>query len=673
MKSTDQKDIPDQMRLGHLPEELENFDSQQVNRPISARLEDQVEKTPDLVAVHSNHNSLSYRELNHRANRLARSILAMEEGEDRPVVSLFGHDQNSLIAFLGILKTGRIFVPLDPTYTQERLRYSLQDSQAAVIVTDSEHLTVARSMVGRAHTLLNLDDIDPGISTDNLELPIPANRSAVIHYTSGSTGAPKGVVSDHRKLNHRALYFTTQDRLTHLFSMSFIASIDDIFGALMHGAGLYMYDLKREGLSGLAEWLISEKITYFRPPSSILAQFNDALPEDLAFPDIQRIALGAQAVYTREVKRLMARCSPGCVVKFHLASTEAGRITQFHFTADTLIESERLPVGYPAIGMEIIIMDDEGRPQEPGQVGEIVLRSAYLAKEYWRDPTLTAQTFKPDPRGGEKRLLYTGDLGRMQADGLLEHFGRKDLQVKIRGYRIEVAAIEAHLQSLGAVKDVVVAPFEPPKGGDKYLIVYIVPQTQPAPSVTALRDSMKNKFAEFMIPSRFVILENLPRTTTGKIDLTALPAPAPDRPNLGNPYSPPTGKLEKQLGDVWERVLRVKPVGIEDNFFDLGGDSLLAAQLFIEIERQFDRKLPLSILYQAANVKEQAAILARRHAQDEWSPLVAVQPKGEKPPLFCFPGKGGNPIRFRHLSQRLGQDQPVYMLQSTGLGGSARP
>lgn len=546
--------------LGHLREELEHFDINEVHRAVSDRFESQAAKTPNNTALKSRTQSITYSQLNKRANKLAHAILSSENAKSAAIASLFGHEINSITGLLGILKSGNIFVPLDSTYNPERISFSLEDSLATRIVTNDANLEQAQSLKRPGQQIINVDHMDANLSEENLGLEISAESSALIMYTSGSTGKPKGVVSDHRKLNHRAHYFEPDEKLTHLLSISFIASFDDILGALMSSATLYLYDIKHEGLIPMADWLIEEKITYFRLPSAMLRKFNDYLNVKMRFPDILRISLGGQAVFTQDAKRLLERCSPGCIAKIAFASTEAGRIAQFHFTLKTKIESDVLPVGFPAIGMDINIIDKMGKSLGPNQEGEIVITSSYLAKEYWRDPELTKKIFLPAPEGGDKRMMYTGDIGVMREDGLLELKGRKDFRVKIRGYRIEVSAIEAHLQKFDSVKEVVVASQESSRGGDQYLVAYIVPQGNSMPTVRSLRDSMATKFANFMIPARFVYIKKIPLTASGKIERKLLPAPAPERPDLGNAFVAPSDKFQKKLAKIWEDILAIKPV-----------------------------------------------------------------------------------------------------------------
>jgi len=661
------------VRLGHLSEELARFDPQASDQSIPERFEKQVVKTPNHIAIKDRDYALTYNALNQTANQIARAVLAENRESNEPIALLFEFGAPSIIAIMAALKCGKIAVSLDPSYPHERLSYFLDDSQAEVILTNRKNLSLALQLAKEGQKIINVDEIDINLSNETLSLSISPEDIAFIFYTSGSTGLPKGVMQTHRSIHHRVFGITPEDHVSYMFSASFGAIVPNFFGALLTGATLYPYNVKEQGYGRLVDWLIQEEITFFHPPTSVIGHLNEALDRKTYFPKIRIFDLGGKAIYSRDVKRFRKYCSSECITRTSLSATEVGRIAQFFIESDTEISSSIVPAGYPCIDKNILILDENGQELGFDQDGEIAVSGRYISPGYWRDAELTEEKFIVDPNEDGKRIYLTGDMGRMHPDGLLEHLGRKDFQVKIRGHRVEVAEIEATMLALDIVEQVAIKAHVKQSNGEKYLAAYLVPASQPAPTVPYLRSVLAETLPNYMIPTRFIMMEKLPLTSTGKVDRPALPTPDPGRPDLGLSFVAPGDELETKITNVWEDLLDVKPIGIDDDFFDLGGDSLNAAQLFVEIEKVFHRKLPLSILYEAATVRQQAVILRQKDYAADWSPLVSVRVQGSKPPLFCIPGKGGNPIRFRHITQRLDDDRPVYMLQYRGISGNVSP
>jgi acyl carrier protein len=297
-----------------------------------------------------------------------------------------------------------------------------------------------------------------------------------------------------------------------------------------------------------------------------------------------------------------------------MSTTETGNITQFFIDRETPINGDIAPIGYPAEDMEVLLLDNTHRQVRDGELGEIAIKSRYLSLGYWRRPDLTEEKFRPDPDGGEARIYFTGDLGRRDPDGCLFHMGRKDDQVKIRGYRVETVEVEAVLLSLGHFRKVFVALRD--RGlPEKSLIAYLVPERWPAPTASFLRKTLTAILPSHMIPAVFVMLESLPLTPTGKVDRNALPDPEIKRPNLDTLFVAPRTPVEQRLASIWMEALALDPVGIHDNFFDLGGHSLAAMRVISRVIQQFQLKLPVKALFEAPTVAEMAAIIETH--QDE--------------------------------------------------------
>jgi aspartate racemase len=319
------------------------------------------------------------------------------------------------------------------------------------------------------------------------------------------------------------------------------------------------------------------------------------------------------------------------------------------------------------------VLDEGGEPVPVGVAGELYVGGAGVARGYWRRPELTAEKFLPDPFGTEPgaRLYRTGDLARRRPDGNLEFLGRIDQQVKIRGFRVEPGEVEQALSSHPAVREAAVVASVHAAGATR-LVAYIVPATQPPPSPELLRDFLRKKLPEPMIPSAFLHSTDLPRTPAGKIDRHALPTPGPPGPPQGEKTAP-RDPLESALAKIWETALGLPAVGVREDFFELGGHSLLAVRVFARIEKEFGKKLPLSTLFQAPTIEQLSDVLREGPSPARWSSLVPIQTLGSRPPLFCFHPIGGNVVTYSELARRLGPDQPVYGLQAVGLDGREAP
>ncbi len=376
--------------------------------------------------------------------------------------------------------------------------------------------------------------------------------------------------------------------------------------------------------------------------------------------------LGTEAVYKRDVELYQKRFPDECLSCVRLGGTETRSVCSYFIDKTTQIKTNIVPVGYAAEDKEILLLDENGRQVVVNESGEIAVKSRYLATGYWRNPQLTQSAFQHSPQGSEERIYHTGDLGRMRLDGCLEYLGRRDSQVKIRGHRVEIGEVEMALLDLEYVKEAAVSVRED-RAGQKYLAAYLVPQNTPLPSVDVLRATMANILPAPMIPSRFVALESLPLTATGKVDYHLLPEPSRIRPDLQVAFLAPRTALETELQKIWHEILDIQPLGVQDNFFNLGGDSLAAVEVLTRIEHAFHLNLPPDVFIQAPTIEHLAKILGQREHTKLHFPLVAIQPDGAKPPFFCVAGYSGNVLRFRGLGSYFAPDQPLYGLRDPRL------
>ncbi|HEX9142910.1 MAG TPA: non-ribosomal peptide synthetase, partial [Candidatus Binatia bacterium] len=558
------------------------FTKEEFQQSIPKRFQKIVQRYPNRIAVKTRDDSLTYDNLNNAANQLARGILSQQGLGQEPIALLLEHGAAAVIAILGVLKTGKTYVPLDPAYPSTRIAYMLQDSQATLIVTNSKNLALGRELAGNA-SLLNIDELDSGSSVEEPDACISPESFALILYTSGSTGQPKGVVQSHRNVLHdimnytNALHLCAEDRLILLTSYSVVDTVRTMFGALLNGASLYPVDVKGQGLIGLAKWLVQSEITVYRSFSTLFRHFISFLDGKEEFPKLRVVYLAGEPVHKRDVELYKRHFSRDCIFVNGIGSTECLTYRWYFIDKDTTIHDNNVPVGYALEDIEVLLLDDDGKQVAINELGEMSVKSRYLSPGYWQKPDLSQTKFVAGP-GGDERSYRTGDLGLKLADGCLVHMGRKDFQVKVRGYRIEVAEIEVALLNLFNIKEAVVTLRED-RPGDKQLVAYIVPRAKPAPTVTALRRTLAERLPEYMVPSAFVLLSALPLLPNGKIDQRSLPAPGNSRPELEESFVAPRTPAEVLLAEIWAEVLKLEGVGIHDNFFDLGGHSLLATQV----------------------------------------------------------------------------------------------
>ena len=642
------------------------FLKEDIEQSISARFEDQVCHFPHHLAVKGRNQCITYQELNAKANRLARALLSQHPVEGA-VILLFEQGIDFITALLAILKMGRIYVPLDVSFPHARNAYLLEDSQAKLIVTQTKNLTLAHQLAQDKY-IFNLDEVDLSWSAENLEHSVPPETLAYLIYTTGSTGQPKGVVQNHRNVLHNCriqthgMQITALDRMTLLYSCSTMGTVRNIFNALLNGATLYPFAVKSNGLTHLIDWLIQEKITVYHSVATLFRHFAHTLTGQEIFDQLRLIVLGGEAPLRQDIELYKKYFPSTCSLYTSLGSTETGTVRQFIITHQTPLESQSVPLGYAVEDKEIFLIDEEGKPVREGEVGEIIVKSQYLALGYWQKPVLTKTVFSVDHSTGQ--LIYRmGDMGRFLPDGCLIHMGRKDFQVKIRGYRVEINEIEALLISLENIQEAIVTAYEDAQG-EKHLAAYLIPQHFPAPTIKSLQDALMNQLPDYMLPSCFIFLETFPLTPNGKIDRRALPKPERVESHKENLIAP-RNEIEHQLQILWEKVMQIHPIGVTQNFFELGGHSLLAVRLLAEIKKHLKKDLPVLILFQAPTIEQLAKMidLSEEEGNRLRKTLLSIQPEGTLPPVFFV----GSTNLGRLLSTQLGNHQPMYGLNIFGL------
>jgi amino acid adenylation domain-containing protein len=593
------------------------------------------------------------------------------------VAYLVDHSPEMVIATVAVLKAGKIYLALYPAMPGQRQAEIVRDVVPELILTTATHESRARELAAGICSVLCLDETDAEPADDGPDLEVSPHHPSTLFYTSGTTGQPKGVVKSHRAVLHR-VWLAVQhdavapaDRQSLLTHCSFSASEADMFGALLNGATLCTFDVASEGLTALREWLEAEQITLLHPPVLLFRRFLSTLAAPNLFPSVRLVALAGDAVLPADVEGWRRHFGSACVLMHRFSISETGLLCLARIERDAVEDPGGVLAGRPVEDKCLELVDEAGHAVAVGEVGELIVRSPYIADGYWRSQSDANPVFTHDPDVPGQRIYRTGDMGRFRSDGRFVFLGRRDRQVKIRGFRVELAEIEATLSLHAEVREAAVVVNERVPD-DKELVAYVVPLRDPAPTPETLRVFLRQKLAPYMIPSGFVFLEELPVTPTGKIDRQALPRLDGAR-HLTSTAAEPRNDLEQQLVGIWQAVLAVDRVGTRDNFFDVGGHSLLAAQMFAQVEARLGVRLPLATLFQAPTIEALAALIGRRRTPDAWRSLVAIQPSGTRRPLFAVPGVLGNVVGFHDLSRLLGPDQPFYGLQARGLSGTEPP
>ncbi|MBE9179857.1 amino acid adenylation domain-containing protein [Oculatella sp. LEGE 06141] len=640
--------------------------------------EAQVTQTPDAVAVVFGKQQFTYRQLNQRANQLAHYLRDRGVGSDVLVGVYIDRSLDMVVGLLGVLKAGGAYVPLDPAYPADRVAFILQDTQVPVILTQAQF---TGSLPAHEAQVIYLDSDWPIIAQSSQETPeceaIASNLMYAI-YTSGSTGQPKGVMITHtgicNQLHWRQTTFplTETDRVLQTISFSFDPSVWQIFWPLSFGAQLVLAQPGgHQDSAYLVETIAQQQITVIALVPAMLRLLLEEKGLDHCHC-LKHVFCGGEALPLDLQERFFARLNLDQVLHNVYGPTEASIDATF-WTCQRGTHFPIAPIGRPIANTQAYILDQQLHPVPIGEPGELHIGGAGLARGYLNRPELTREKFIPNPysdRVGD-RLYKTGDLVRYLPDGTIEFLGRIDHQVKVRGFRIELGEIEAALsQSPAVAQTVVMAREDHP--GDKRLVAYVVPSQEHAPSANELRSLLKDSLPDYMIPAAFVMLETLPLNSNGKVDRRALPAPEQERLDLDDFVAPQTS-LERELTQIWEQVLSIHPIGVKDNFFELGGNSLLAVRLLAQVDEKFGRKLPLSTFFQASTIEQLSRILQEDEQSTPWKALVAIQPNGTKPPLFCVHARNGNVLSYYHLAHYLGNDQPVYGLQLQDLEDELLP
>jgi amino acid adenylation domain-containing protein len=627
-------------------------------------------------------STITYEELDRRSDQMAAHLGDLSP-EAAPVVGLaLSLAPETVAAMLGVMKTGRAYVVIDPGAPVKRKQAIAEEMALEVVLGDR----ASEPWPGFSGRWIDSSAIptEP-IRSENFRSITSASRCCILQ-TSGTTGQPLGVEVSHASLLHTVDNYAVmaaivpEDRFTMLTTPAYLAAHSAVLGALLNGACLLPFDVRTLGLAAMADWLEQEALTIYQSPPSLFRAFARQLPKGRVFPSLRFLRLGGEPVLLSDLELFREHFSPNAQFFNTFGISEAGgNVAYLRTDRESAFAGPLLPIGSPSEGQDVFLADDFGKPVPHGEVGEIVVRSEFLATGYYRRPELTARKFRTSADG--RRELWTGDLGHMTPEGWLMHDGRKDDQVKILGHRVDVAGLEAMLHSIPDVREARVLPLRN-SGKAEGLFAFVVPT---GPAVTA--GSIRNKLSELVVAPvlpRVLLLESLPLNAGGKIDRARLLQLAAESSSLS---CPPRNETERELAGIWRSVLGVGDIGVYDNFFDCGGDSLTALSASSTIEERFDLPFSPWLFLDRPTIAQMGEYISARNeprAFRRWlqrldrqkaEQIVALR-RIESPsqaPLFVCPGGWGHErelLVFASMLQHLPPDLPVYGLKQNFLANS---
>lgn len=647
------------------------FPKREIEQSIPQRFAQQVQSHGERTAVLCEAGALTYAELDRASNQVAAALRGLGHESGGCVAILAEQGLVQIVAIFGVLKAGGIYVPLDPALARARWVEILDDSQAGFVLSDRVNEAPARLVAGAGRQVLNIagDDLAVPSSAAVPAPPLAPDAYAYIYYTSGSTGRAKGVVDDHRNVLHNVARYTNHlgvtcdDRLTLLQSCGFSGAVSNIFTALLNGATLLPFDVRARGVSALAQWLAVQRPTIYH---SVPALFRQVMGCGIALPSLRIVRLEGDASRAIDVDVFNRQFDSRCTLVNGLGATETGISAQCFIEHGAPLPEAAVPVGHATDDMRIDVCDAAGQPVAPGALGEVVVTSAYLARGYWRRPELTAAAFTAVD--GALRAYRTRDLGRFDAAGRLVCHGRIDLMAKVRGEWVDLGALERALAHCPGVRDAV-AMVSDGEAGDAQLTGFVIAHGGATPAPHDLRETLRGAgLAPHEIPSRIVRLERWPLDRNGKVDRKALLA-APAQAASPAAAAPLRG-TEARVAAAFAHALGVSVASANDDFFELGGDSLKAVDVCTELARQTRSEFALGAFQHATSVGALARLL------DGAVPpgcLVPLQPRGTQRALFCVHAHRGHVFNLRELARQFEADVPFLGLQARGLDGVEPP
>lgn len=649
-------------------------------RTIGTAFAAQVRSTPNHMALLSKDQSITYSELDLMSNQFAHYLLSLNVHPRNMVAVSIGHAIGQVIAFLGVVKAGCVYVPIDPSNPAERNLFLLNDAQAPVLIVSSTQATYPTAYRGQVvdydaiqETLTRYPDNAPNIL-------IEPEDTAFMIYTSGSTGQPKGALVQHLAvLNNifvscKAYKQEPGKRVLQLCAISFDISVHEILTTLLSGGTLVIHpDAMMQSVHSFMKLCVQYKIDILMMPTAYwreLTAYIDQTPYLSYLRQFTCIMTAGERMPPEDLRSWQKKVGPQVPLINGYGPTETAMLVSMDRVEEAETATRHISVGRPFPNTQFYVLDANEQIMPVGVSGELYIGGVQVGQGYWQRPELTINRFVPDPFHSQERLYRTGDLASYRPDGNLEIIGRTDNQVKIRGVRVEPGEIESAVQQHPAVTNAAVIIRTSPS---LQFYAFVVTNSETLTSAE-LKQYLESRLPSFMIPARFIFLKNLPLNTNGKVDYKALPEPTwePEK----HVRVAPRDNLEQKIAAIWGEVFGtndVSTLGIYDDFFALGGHSLLAIQIVSRLEQALGKSIPLATFFFAPTIAEIAQHIRDEQATKPASCLIPIQPDGTRPPLFCMPPINGGVFSYQGLIAVLGNNQPIYGLQSRGMDGEAEP
>ncbi len=640
--------------------------------------EEQAVKTPLAIAIQKGTNKISYDELNKLANRLANLLIAKGVLPEDNIGLLVTRDFDMIIGMLAIMKAGGAYVPIDPEYPVDRQQYIFNQSRLKLVIANNDYQL--KNTI-EADKFLRINFTEPDELNENPpQVNVSSTQLAYTIYTSGSTGRPKGVMIEHHSAVNLVLWVNQKfnvghnDRLLFITSMCFDLSVYDIFGMLAAGGTIVMAENKEiQDVRILQQMLINNQITFWDSVPTTLDYLVQNLEQehpDYKYDGLKTIFLSGDWIPV-DLPTRVKKFFPQAQFVSLGGATEGTVWSNFYIVDEVNPQWRSIPYGRPLYNNFFYILDDKLQPVPMGEPGDLYIGGVGVARGYANDAEKTNAAFMPDPfnkdLGG---MMYrTGDTGRMMPDFNMEFLGRKDTQVKINGFRVELGEIESVLNKTAFVKSCVVLAKSGPDG-NKRLVGYVVPNAKfEKGQVMAY---LKTKLPEYMVPAIWIEMDKMPLNSNGKIDRNALPDFKETLAQKKQVVKPQT-ETEKLLADIWQECMGINEISITDNFFALGGHSLMAVQILSKVGNKLGRKFQLSALFKYPDIRALAAFIDIDKKDAVYSCLVPIKPSGSKAPLYIIHGEGLNVLNFSSLATFMDKERPIYGLQAVGLNGVDEP
>ncbi|GAB3263987.1 AMP-binding protein [Kineosporia babensis] len=649
-----------------------------------ARLRHVVTAQSDAVAVYDDELSLTYGEFALRVAAVRRQVFAAVHQEadapaERPVALLYSHGAAAVAALWGIVTSGQPILVLDPRTPPARLQAFVDRVDVRLCLTDQANAATAAELVEQVLVDASAENTGTEADLDAMWATAPRPGDAAAYaFTSGSTGRPKVVVNDHRMLvrdawaNARATdCYDADDVVAHTLPMAFHAGLMATCAGILVGTTLAMYDIRARGINSLPGWIEQNQVTIVQASPAILRNLVGIAPDPQHLARLRSITIAGEAAYGPDIEAARSLLPPDCLLRNRYGSSETSLLTEYQVDCTHPPLEGLLPVGRPIPDIELRIVDAEGVPVPPGGSGTVTLSGRNLASGYLGDPEATDRAFTPDP-DGLTRTYRSSDVGTVDETGALRLLGRRDHSVKIRGYLVEPGEVDAALSALDEVREsLTIGAEKSGESGGKRLVSYIV-STADRPSAAAMRQHLAGVLPSYMVPESIVFIEALPRTDRGKLDRNALPEP-PEVTAGGSTEQ--LSEWEEVVRALWCSVLALPDISLDDDFFELGGDSLAAESLMSRMASELGvaaTEAQTTVLVQAPTLREFAERVTRKVSAANQT-LVPLRGSGSRPPLFLLTGGGGLGVTLVPLVRHLPEDLPVYALQAYGLEARGVP